>query len=283
MEKQNLINNNENIKLEDQQLIEQIDEYNINQLLMNIFKRLIIKAETQQTEKTEKEKNDNSNSSLLSMLIEKIKKNYPNFYFSLKEPNENFGLFYTDMGKLTSEYAHSDFTETDGFSLLGFFEEEIRNFFRTHPFLLKNSISNNNNNEYNEEKNKSIIEMKIKDITNLLKENNEIMNDIFKEFKNAHDKDKQKYIDYVNQQHSKIKGIVEDIKGYSFNTMNSEQSLKSFDKFKEILLLEQKQKEEEIKFYKALLNKYTSQGEEMTQLLNEYKRYSNMIDCLKDK
>ena len=125
--------------------------------------------------------------------------------------------------------------------------------------------------------------MKIKDITNLLKENNEIMNEIFKEFKNAYGKDKQKYIDYVNQQHSKIKGIVEDIKAYSFNKMNSEQNLKSFDKFKENLLLEQKQKEEEIKFYKALLNKYTSQGEEMTQLLNEYKRYSNMIDYLKDK
>ena len=276
MERQNIINNNENIKLEDQQLIEQIDEYNINQLLMNIFKRLLIKAETQKTEK-----NDNTNNSLLSILIEKIKKNYPNFYFSLKESNENFGLFYTDMAKLTSEFAHSDFTETDGFSLLGFFEEEIRNFFRTHPFLLKNTIGNNN--EYNEEKNKNIIELKIKNITNLLKENNEIMNEIFKEFKNAYGKDKQKYIDYVNQQHSKIKGIVEDIKAYSFNKMNSEQNLKSFDKFKENLLLEQKQKEEEIKFYKALLNKYTSQGEEMTQLLNEYKRYSNMIDCLKDK
>ena len=277
MERQNIINNNENIKLEDQQLIEQIDEYNINQLLMNIFKRLLIKAETQKTEK-----NDNTNNSLLSILIEKIKKNYPNLYFSLKESNENFGLFYTDMGKLTSEFAHSDFTETDGFSLLGFFEEEIRNFFRTHPFLLKNTIGNNNN-EYNEEKNKNIIELKIKNITNLLNENNEIMNEIFKEFKNAYGKDKQKYIDYVNQQHSKIKGIVEDVKAYSFNKMNSEQNLKSFDKFKENLLLEQKQKEEEIKFYKALLNKYTSQGEEMTQLLNEYKRYSNMIDCLKDK
>ena len=276
MEKQNIINKNDNINLEDQQIIEQIDEYNINQLLMNIFKRLLIKGEANKSEK-------NDNSSLLSILIEKIKKNYPHFYFSLQEPNENFGLFYTDMSKLTTEFASSsDFTETDGFSLLGFFEEEIRNFFRTHPFLLKNQIINNNN-DYNEEKNKNIIEMKIKDITNLLKENGDLINDIFKEFKNAHGKEKQKYIDYVNQQHSKINGAVEDIKSYAYNTMNSEQSFKSFDKFKENLLLEQKQKEEEIKFYKALLNKYTSQGEEMTQLLNEYKKYTNMINCLKDK
>jgi hypothetical protein len=281
MEKKNKININENINLDDQQLIEQIDEYNINQLLMNLFRRLLIKGETQKTEQKDT-KNNNNNDSILSILVEKIKKNYPNFYFSLMEPNENFGVFYTDMGKLTTEFAHSDFTETDGFSLLGFFEEEIRNFFRTHPFLLKNNsiISNNNNNE---EKNKNLIEDKIKDIINLLKENNVIMNEIFNEFKNAHNKEKQKYIDYINQQHSKIKGIVDDIKGYSFNIMNSEQNLKSFGKYKEILLAEQKKKEEEIKFYKAMLNKYTSQGGEMTKLLNEYKRYSNMIDCLKDK
>lgn len=269
------INNNENISLEDKQLIEQIDEYNINQLLMNLFKRLLMKAET-----LKKEKNDNLE--LLSSLIEKIKNNYPNFFFSLKEPNENFGIFYTDMDKLTKKLgSSSNFTETEGFSLLGFFEEEIRNFFRTHPFLLKNTVNTNNDN--NEEKNKNLIEMKIKEITNLLKENTDLINDIFNEFQKAHSKEKQKYIDSINQQHSKINKAVEDIKSFAYNTMNSEQSFKSFEKIKENLLLEQKQKEEEIEFYKALLNKYTSQGEEMTQLLNEYKRYSNMIDCLKDK
>ena len=62
MEKQNILNKNDNINLEDQQIIEQIDEYNINQLLMNIFKRLLIKAEANKSEK-------NDNSSLLSILI----------------------------------------------------------------------------------------------------------------------------------------------------------------------------------------------------------------------
>ena len=277
MKKSKEIHQNENINLEDEQLIEKIDEYNINQLLMNIFKRLLMKGETQKSEK-------NDNSSLLSILIEKIKNNYPNFYFSLQnEPSDNFGIFYTDMNKLTQEFgSSSNFTETDGFSLLGFFEEEIRNFFKSHPFLLKNTL-NNNNNDNKENNNKKLIEMKINDLTNLLIENSSLINDIFKEFKNVHTNEKQKYIDYINQKHSKINKAVEDIKSYSYNTMNSEQSYKSFDKFKENLLLEQKQKEEEIKYYKALLNKYTSQGDEMTQLLNEYKRYSNMIDCLKDK
>ena len=276
MKNQNEIIKNDNLNNEDEQLIERIDEYNINQLLMNIFKRLIIKGESQKSEK-------NDNSSLLNILIEKIKNNYPNFYFSLQqEPSDNFGLFYTDMNKLTQEFASSsNFSETDGFSLLGFFEEEIRNFFRTHPYLLKNTLNSNNDNTENN--NKKLIETKINDITNLLIENTSLINDIFKEFKNAHSKEKQKYIDYINQKHSKINKAVEDIKSYAYNTLNSEQSYKSFDKFKENLLLEQKQKEEEIKYYKALLNKYTSQGDEMTQLLNEYKRYSNMIDCLKDK
>ena len=276
MNNQNEIIKNDNLNNEDEQLIERIDEYNINQLLMNIFKRLLIKGESQKSEK-------NDNSSLLNILIEKIKNNYPNFYFSLQqEPSDNFGLFYTDMNKLTQEFASSsNFSETDGFSLLGFFEEEIRNFFRTHPYLLKNTLNSNNDNTENN--NKKLIETKINDITNLLIENTSLINDIFKEFKNAHSKEKQKYIDYINQKHSKINKAVEDIKSYTYNTLNSEQSYKSFDKFKENLLLEQKQKEEEIKYYKALLNKYTSQDDEMTQLLNEYKRYSNMIDCLKDK
>ena len=267
---------NEEIDINDEQLINKIDEYNINQLLMNLFKRLLMKCESLQN----KNNNDNKdNNALLQMLIEKIKSNYPNFYFSLKEPNENFGLFYTSMDKLVQEYGtSSNFTETDGFSLLGFFEEEIRNFFNTHPFLLKNAYKTNDkeNNKYN-------FENKINDITNIVKENNDLINDIYNEFKNAHTNEKQKYIDYINQQHARINEAVENIKAYSINTMGSEQNIKSLKKFKEQLIKEQKEKEEEIKYYESLLNKYTSQGDEMTQLINEYKKYTNMINCLKDK
>jgi len=272
-EKEKINNENQILNKEDEKLIEKVDDYNINQLLMNLFKRLLMKCETQQNS------SNNDNNALLQILVEKIKSNYPNFYFSLKEPNENFGLFYTSMDKLVEEFSNSsNFSETDGFSLLGFFEEEIRNFFITHPFLLKNAIKENNSkkNNYN-------IENKIKEISNIVKENGELINDIYNEFKNVHTKEKQKYIDYINQQHAKINEAVENIKTYSYNTLSSEQNIKTLIKFKEQLLKEQKQKEEEIKYYESLLNKYTSQGDEMTQLLNEYKKYSNMIDCLKDK
>ena len=276
MSKQNKINNeNEiinSINLEDEQIIEKVDEYNINQLLMNLFKRLLIKCETKQD-------SNNDNDSLLKILIEKIKSNYPNFYFSLKEPNENFGLFYTSMDKLVQEYStSSNFTETDGFSLLGFFEEEIRNFFSSHPFLLKNAFKSNE-----KEKNNYNIENKIKEITNIVNENTSLINDISNEFKTVHTTEKQKYIDYINQQHAKINNAEKKKKKYSYNNMSSEQNIKSLNKFKENLLRERKEKEEEIKYYETLINKYTSQGDEMTQLLNEYKKYSNMIDCLKNK
>lgn len=268
-------NENENINIEDEQLIQKIDEYNINQLLMNLFKRLLIKSEAQSD-------SNNENNSLLKILVEKIKSNYPNFYFSLKDKDENFGLFYTSMEKLVEEYSNtSNFTETDGFSLLGFFEEEIRNFFRSHPFLLKNTI-NANNDEKNNINNYSI-ENKIQEINNLVNENGILINDIFNEFKKAHTTEKQKYIDHINQQHAKINEAVENIKNYSYNKMSSEQSFKTFEAMKQNLLRERKEKEEEIKYCQSLLNKYTSQGDEMTQLLNEYKKYSNMIDCLKNK
>ena len=266
-------NENKIISPEEEQLIGKIDEYNINQLLMNLFKRLIMKCETNQNS------NNNDNNALLQILIEKIKSNYPNFYFSLKEPNENFGLFYTSMDKLVEEYGtSSNFTETDGFSLLGFFEEEIRNFFNTHSFLLKNTIQENN-----QEKNNYNIQNKLKEISDLVNENGELINDIYNDFKNVQTKEKQKYIDYINHQHAKINEAVESIKTYSYNTLSSEQNIKTLNKFKEQLLKEQKEKEEEIKYYESLLSKYTSQGDEMNQLLNEYKKYTNMINCLKDK
>ena len=272
MNKKNITNiENNNINIEDENLIQKVDEYNINQLLMNIFKRLLIKSEIAQD-------SNNDNNSLLKMLVEKIKSNYPNFYFSLKEPNESIGIFYTSMDKLVKEYSNiSNFTETDGFSLLGFFEEEIRNFFRSHPLLLKNSINVNK-----EEKKNYNMENKIKEITDIINENGSIINDIYNEFKNVHTAEKQKYIDYINQQHAKINDAVETIKNYSYNNLSSEQSFQSFNKFKENLLRERKEKEDEIKYCQSLLNKYTSQGDEMTQLLNEYKKYSNMINCLKE-
>ena len=278
MKKQNKMKKeNEITNTEDEQLINKVDEYNINQLLMNLFKRLLMKCEIQQN--SNNNVNNNDNNSLLQILIEKIKSNYPNFYFSLKDPNENFGLFYTSMDKLVQEYStSSNFTEMDGFSLLGFFEEEIRNFFNTHPFLLKNAYKENNNKKNNYE-----IENKIRDITNISKENGYLINDIYNDFKNAHTTERQKYIDYINQQHAKINEAIENIKAYSYNTMSSEQNIKSLKKFKEQLLKEQKEKEEEIKYYESLLDKYTSQGDEMTKLVNEYKKYTNMINCLKDK
>ena len=278
MKKQNKMKKeNEITNTEDEQLINKVDEYNINQLLMNLFKRLLMKCEIQQN--SNNNVNNNDNNSLLQILIEKIKSNYPNFYFSLKDPNENFGLFYTSMDKLVQEYStSSNFTEMDGFSLLGFFEEEIRNFFNTHPFLLKNAYKENNNKKNNYE-----IENKIRDITNISKENGYLINDIYNDFKNAHTTERQKYIDYINQQHVKINEAIENIKAYSYNTMSSEQNIKSLKKFKEQLLKEQKEKEEEIKYYESLLDKYTSQGDEMTKLVNEYKKYTNMINCLKDK
>ena len=68
-EKEKINNENQILNKEDEKLIEKVDEYNINQLLMNLFKRLLIKCET-------KQESNNDNDSLLKILIEKIKSNY---------------------------------------------------------------------------------------------------------------------------------------------------------------------------------------------------------------
>ena len=275
--------NNNIITAEDEKLISKIDEYNINQLLLNIFNRLIIKADSSisnQTQNFDGSTNNNTNNNLdsntLNQLITKLKDNYPNFFFNNLKPNSDFGILFTNMESLYKEYASkSEFKESDGFSLLGYFEEEIRTFFRKHPFLLKNNNISENENS------KEIIERKITQILKVIEENSILLNEIFNNFKNVHGKEKQKYIDYINVQHSKINEILEDIKNYAFNTLNSEQWFKSYEKLKEKLIEDQRNKESEIKYNREVLNKFISQGEEMTNLLNEYKKYCNMIDCLK--
>ena len=275
--------NNNIITSDDEKLISKIDEYNINQLLLNIFNRLIIKADSSisnQTQNFDGITNNNTNNNLdsntLNQLITKLKDNYPNFFFNNLKPNSDFGILFTNMESLYKEYASkSEFKESDGFSLLGYFEEEIRTFFRKHPFLLKNNNISENENS------KEIIERKITQILKVIEENSILLNEIFNNFKNVHGKEKQKYIDYINVQHSKINEILEDIKNYAFNTLNSEQWFKSYEKLKEKLIEDQRNKESEIKYNREVLNKFISQGEEMTNLLNEYKKYCNMIDCLK--
>ena len=68
-EKEKINNENQILNKDDEKLIEKVDEYNINQLLMNLFKRLLMKCETQQNP------NNNDNSALLQILVEKIKSN----------------------------------------------------------------------------------------------------------------------------------------------------------------------------------------------------------------
>ena len=68
-EKEKIKNENQILNKEDEKLIEKVDEYNINQLLMNLFKRLLMKCETQQNS------NNNDNNALLQILVEKIKSN----------------------------------------------------------------------------------------------------------------------------------------------------------------------------------------------------------------
>ena len=83
MNKKNITNiENNNINIEDENLIQKVDEYNINQLLMNIFKRLLIKSEIAQD-------SNNDNNSLLKMLVEKIKSNV-----NRNKSSKQFNVFF---------------------------------------------------------------------------------------------------------------------------------------------------------------------------------------------
>ena len=65
------------------------------------------------------------------------------------------------------------------------------------------------------------------------------------------------------------------------NTLTSAEHSKALFTIKHNLLEEQKQLKLDIEVMKQQIKKYTDQGNEMTELLNEYKKLCNMIDCLK--
>ena len=93
-------------------------------------------------------------------------------------------------------------------------------------------------------------------------------------------KEKQTFLDNINQQYSKINYILHTISLYIFNTLNSEQNIKSLQQLKENLIQEQNNNKNEIKVIKQKIRNFTDQGEEMSKLLAEYKRLCNIIDCI---
>ena len=246
-------------------LIEKIDKYNKLRLLYNIFQLFIIKSK-------------DTNNEQLKKIINSYKSNLSRFIINNQNQDENFGIFFSNMKQINSMNKDSILNEQECLKLLSFFEGEVRNFLKIHNFKIDNILNNKKNEEENNQN--LLINSKINQILILLNENTKILEEIFNKFKNAHLKEKQTFLDNINQQYSKINYILHTISLYIFNTLNSEQNIKSLQQLKENLIQEQNNNKNEIKVIKQKIRNFTDQGEEMSKLLAEYKRLCNIIECI---
>lgn len=248
--------------MENQKFLEKIDKYNKLRLLYNIFQFFLIKSK-------------NTNDEQLKKILTSYKSNESRFIINNQKEEENFGIFFSDINQIKKMNKDSTLNEQESLKLLSYFEEEIRNFFKSHNFKIdvgdKNEEIKNQNN---------LINAKINQILILLTENTKILEEIFNKFKNAHLKEKQNFLDNINQQYSKINNILQTIILYIYSTFNSEQNIKSLNQLKDNLIQEQINSKNEIKVIKQKIRNFTDQGEEMSKLLAEYKRLNNMIDCI---
>ena len=248
--------------MENQKFLEKIDKYNKLRLLYNIFQFFLIKS---------KDTNDEQ----LKKILTSYKSNESRFIINNQKEEENFRIFFSDINQIKKMNKDSTLNEQESLKLLSYFEEEIRNFFKNHNF----KIDINNKNEERKNQN-NLINAKINQILILLTENTKILEEIFNKFKNAHLKEKQNFLDNINQQYSKINNILQTIILYIYSTFNSEQNIKSLNQLKDNLIQEQINSKNEIKVIKQKIRNFTDQGEEMSKLLAEYKRLNNMIDCI---
>ena len=251
--------------MDNKQLIDKIDKYNKLRLLYNIFQLFIIKSK-------------DTNNIQLKKIINSYKSNLSRFIINNQNQDENFGIFFSNMKQIISMNKDSTLNEQECLKLLSFFEGEVRNFLKIHNFQIDNILNNKKNEKENNQN--LLINSKINQILILLTENTKILEEIFNQFKNAHLKEKQNFLDNINQQYSKINYILHTISLYIFNTLNSEQNIKSLQQLKENLIQEQNNNKNEIKVIKQKIRNFTDQGEEMSKLLAEYKRLCNIIDCI---
>ena len=246
--------------------IELIDEYNKKRLLYNLFKMFILKNE------------DNNSDLTLQKIIKAYKSNESKFLISTLPNDKNIGINFTDLNVINSQYKNNTMSEEQCMQLLGYFEEEVRNFFKEHN--INNTEINENNEDFSDN---FVLNSKISNVIEQLEKNLNLFKEIYNKYKTSNQTEKQNYINNINKQYIEINKIIENINIYIYETLNSEQFIKSINKLKENISNEIEEKKKYIKLIQTEIKRFTDQGDEMNLYVNEYKKYCNMIDLIKIK
>jgi hypothetical protein len=288
--------------------IKLIDDYNKNRILINILNRLVLKLKSNSHDESVINFFDQMNTLFLienkfnlnNLEDESLKcQNNSNLYSPKNEVDLNTGKNFASLLFLNQE-DFSEFVEkeknkflgnSDNFSfenlkLLSMFEEEIRNFLKKKKELLKkyklkensNILEKNSINIHNDN-----LTSKFEKIFTKFNENFELLNDIYENFKNSHIQREKREISNFENNLSSIKELLENLMNLIIQELTGEKSFLVMNVVKSKLIDENNFLTEDINKLKSDINEYTMKGEELTLLVKEYKKLSNLVDCKKNK
>ena len=159
--------------------------------------------------------------------------------------------------------------------ILSIFEEELRNYLKIKK--ISNTIKiNHQANDF-----PNILNTLFNEIFNLIIQNFEILNDVYENFKIKEIEKEKIEIKNVDNNLNKIRNTVILIIDKITNKLTSEQNFKLLEYLRHNLTEEKEKIKLDIKNMKLKLEEYAAQGEELSNLVKEYKKICNLIECKK--
>ena len=269
--------------IDNTRFIDVVDKYNKLRLLYNILMNWVHSITYNDDSSNDNTHNMNGlcthdEADIKRQIALSFKSHLANFVLSQQIKDKTYGMFYTDIASVINMNTNiSHMNEQESLKLLSYFEEEMRTFIKSNYHILNSSLYVKHKDENSSEE----FALKVNQVCNLLTNNLKLLNDFYNLFKSTNTDIKQKYLNVISTKFTEIQNVLECISNYIMNTLTSAEHSKALFTIKHNLLEEQKQLKLDIEVMKQQIKKYTDQGNEMTELLNEYKKLCNMIDCLK--
>lgn len=256
------------------------DDYNKFTILRNIYENLIFNLKFQKIEESLSENSDILEFYENINTIYQIKRNFT----SLNQEEISL-MFVNNKDILNSCSLEGNLLYRDEnvqLKLLSLFEEEVRTFIKNKNELkfkliqIRSSHDNSKNSINISELNKKFLE-----IFNLITENFDLISEIFEHFKIKEIDSEEKDLKFYRENFCKINTILESMLTDISDKMTSEQSYILLNHINQGLQNENIIIEVEIEKMKNKLVEYDKQGEELSELVKEYRKICNLIECKK--
>ena len=256
-----------------------IDNYNKQRLLINVFSNLITKIKCDDNFLNQETKNDiiefYNKYNIDNILNQKI--------FDKDLDSNNISVLFVKNENRIDSLKMDNIISNENLKLLSLYEEELRIFLKNKKEIQtklskydKKSNKNKNDSDFLN-KFKSYLDS----LLTILNENIGLIVDIFHNFKFREVEREGKEAELFSEELEKFKEILKSIMGQITEEIINDQTYNKLENIKNKLESENNYINLQIKEYNNLLKEYEEKGEELTNLVREYKKICNLIEVKK--